>query len=594
MKKLLLFLLTSSIILSSGISVFASDAVFKDVKNTHWAYEYIKGGVEMGYFSGYEDNTFKPEANVTRAEAIKILTEFLGRATKKPANSKFSDVDVNSWYAPYVNVSEYMFPQKWTDENLFKSSSPVTREEVAYIVLTAMQYDYKKEKADLSLLKTFSDKEKIGFGLENYMALAVEFDVMSGYDDNTIRPDKTITRAEFATIMSRVSEQKKILDERREKVVAYMDRDRNLLWTVDEDLTYVLDSSGLPPEQVKGKTTLTYKKGRIYQGVAYSYAAGDIGSFLDYSVGQDENGVHTISGLTWQDLSSGGGSNTRTARIGNDCGASIELAYGSIGHKESISGVVKLSPMHGYPRVGQYKAPDQYNYNTVSSNKENGADVMYNSYSQLQKGDMIVKYNGSSAHSKMVIDVNVVYDENGKIDPVNSSITTHEQAKFTVSGEVKKYNEKLGCDVYWVGGTYPYTFENMFKDSYQPVTAEILIDPKPIQEVAVTDSIKEYSLDNLFTGTIQSTWMIADATIEIKDSNENTVQKSSILPTRNPEVYSNSSFKISMSKFNTLTGGLIKGKIEPEKLSSGDYTCTVTIRLVSGETFTVRDFDFTI
>ncbi len=597
MKKLFCLLLALCCFPMFNMTVLGNDALFNDVDNTHWAYEHIKSGVEKGYFSGYADGSFKPEANVTRAEAIKILTAFLGRTTAKPAESKFADVDVEAWYAPYANVSDYMFPEKWVDENLFKPDAPITREEVVYAVVTAMQYDYKIKRADLSYLKPFDDKEKIGFGLENYMAIALEFGVISGYQDNTIRPDVTITRGELSAIMSRISAQKEVLDERREQVVDYMEKELSLLWTVDEDLTYVLDSSGLPPEQVTGRTKYTYKKGRVYEGVPYSYAAGDIDSFLDYATQQDEKGIYTISGLTWQDLSSAGGSNIRTARLGNDCGASIELAYGSIGHPYSISGVTKLSPMHGYPRVGKYETPDEYNYDTAFYNEKNGKEVMYKAYSQFKKGDLMVHYNSSTdySHARMVADVKVVYDENGNIDPVNSVVYTHEQAQSNLKYEEKYYNEELGCDVYKIGGIATRrSFEKLYTAFYMPATTEILVDPRPIEKAVVTDSITDHNIDTLFTGIISSTWMIGEATIDIKDASGNVVQASSILPVRSAEVQYGNSFKIKMKNFQTNTGGLISGKIEPDKLPAGDYKCTVTVRLVSGETFTVRDFDFKI
>lgn len=592
MKKLFSFILIISMML--GTVAYAADLT--DINKTHWAYNDIQLGIEKGFFSCYPDGSFKPERNLTRAEAIKVITEFLGRTVAKPTESEFTDLDINSWYAPYIHVSDFLFPEKWIDEKLIKADKPITREEAVYALITAMRYDYKKADADLSLLKGFKDKEKIGFGLEPYMALALEFGVVSGYQDNTLRPDANITRGEFAALMSRVSKQNDILNARREQVLDYMSKNAGVLWKSDKDFDYVLQS-GITPEEASKSKVLHIKKDRIYRGVIYSYASGDISSFLDYSIGQDENGVHTISGLDWQDVSTAGGSSSRTALIGNDCGGAAQLALGSIGHDIAVSGVTKLSPNLGYPRVGKYKSSLDYNRATLLFCYENGEDVMYKAYSQLKKGDLMcwVSSVDWSSHVRMVADVKVVYDENGKIDPEKSLIICHDQTKGNLQNELTYYDEKLGCDVYYIGeyNSTKFSFKENYNKGYIPTTVKILIDPSPIPKAEVTDSLKEHNIDNLFKGTINSNWMIDKAQIEISDSSGNVVQKSSIAPVRTPEPQYGYIFKITMSKFNTTTEqGLINGKIDVSLLPKGEYNCKVKIRLVSDEEFTVREFNF--
>ncbi len=597
MKKILSSMLATIMML--GVSAFAEGTDFSDVKKSHWAYSDIQQGTENGLFSGYPDGSFRPGANLTRAEAIKILTVFTGRVAAKPSESKFKDVDVNAWYAPYVNAAESFLPEKWADEKLFRPGVPITREEAIYAIVTAMHYNYKEDRADLSYIKSFSDKEKIGFGLEDCIAIAVELGIISGYDDNTIRPNANITRAELATLMSRLAKLKAVTDERREKVVEYMKEEMLVLWKSDKDFSYSLTSEEVPPEQLdESYKSKIYKivKGRVYQGVPYSYAAGDLNSFLDFSTGQDANGVYTVSGLSWEDLSTAGGSSVRTARIGNDCGASIQLAYGSVGHTRSISGVTKLAPDHGYPRVGKYKTPSKtYNVNTPETIAMNTPEVMYQSLSQLQKGDMILYsgVDGANSHTKMVTGVKVIYDESGKIDAKESYVLTCDQTKGRFTKEKKYYDEKLGCDVYQIGSDeYKTTFEKVVKDSYIPATAEILIDPTPVEKPVVTDSLSRPTQFNIFTGTIKSNWMIASARMDIADASGRIVQTATILPVRSAEVAFGYAFKINMSKFENSRPGLIEGKINIDELPKGDYHATLTVRLASNEEFKVRDFDF--
>ncbi|RAV23518.1 S-layer homology domain-containing protein, partial [Staphylococcus warneri] len=48
-------------------------STFKDVPKSHWSYESIKQVAEKGLVAGYSDGTYKPSAQVTRAEFATFL-----------------------------------------------------------------------------------------------------------------------------------------------------------------------------------------------------------------------------------------------------------------------------------------------------------------------------------------------------------------------------------------------------------------------------------------------------------------------------------------------------------------------------------------
>ncbi|MDD4351530.1 MAG: S-layer homology domain-containing protein [Candidatus Gracilibacteria bacterium] len=54
-----------------------AEGAFSDVKEDDWFYKYVYSAKELGYLGGYEDGTFKPDQNITRAEASKIVYQFL-------------------------------------------------------------------------------------------------------------------------------------------------------------------------------------------------------------------------------------------------------------------------------------------------------------------------------------------------------------------------------------------------------------------------------------------------------------------------------------------------------------------------------------
>jgi hypothetical protein len=56
-------------------------SLFKDVKSSHWASEYIKLAVEQGWVSGYVDGTFRPDQQITLEEGCSALLKLLGYDT---------------------------------------------------------------------------------------------------------------------------------------------------------------------------------------------------------------------------------------------------------------------------------------------------------------------------------------------------------------------------------------------------------------------------------------------------------------------------------------------------------------------------------
>ena len=94
---------------------------FKDVTTEHWAYKTINFAKIMGWISGYEDGTFKPDNPITRAEAITIINRMLqrtgdiGRINSDNTLKKFTDI--NGHWAYYgileaTNSHEYEFDDK--------------------------------------------------------------------------------------------------------------------------------------------------------------------------------------------------------------------------------------------------------------------------------------------------------------------------------------------------------------------------------------------------------------------------------------------------------------------------------------------------
>lgn len=92
-----------------GIDNVQSENPFVDLEEKHWAYENIMSLYRAGLINGYEDKTFRPESEISRAEVMTVVNKILGRNpseayVKSLDYNPFNDLDRGKWY--YVDVLE--------------------------------------------------------------------------------------------------------------------------------------------------------------------------------------------------------------------------------------------------------------------------------------------------------------------------------------------------------------------------------------------------------------------------------------------------------------------------------------------------------
>ena len=157
MKKLLAMVLALVMTLSLAVSASA----FKDDKDVSADYaEAVAVLNGMDVFKGYEDGSFKPTGNITRAEVATIIYRiYTGDVAKNDTSglystyNKFSDMTGAGWAAGYIGYCANAELVKGYPDGTFKPSGNVTGYEVLAMILRAVGYDKNGEfsGADWSL-----------------------------------------------------------------------------------------------------------------------------------------------------------------------------------------------------------------------------------------------------------------------------------------------------------------------------------------------------------------------------------------------------------------------------------------------------------
>ena len=87
--------------LATGIEVDPDATVqFKDVSPEHWAYAYIAALTDAGYLAGDTDGNFRPEDNITRAELAVVLNRVAG--VENGEGTVIDDVPTTHWAYGYI------------------------------------------------------------------------------------------------------------------------------------------------------------------------------------------------------------------------------------------------------------------------------------------------------------------------------------------------------------------------------------------------------------------------------------------------------------------------------------------------------------
>ena len=135
---------------------WSTESGYSDVSSSDWYNNAISTLSNLGVITGYEDGTFRPNASISRAEFVTIATRFFDYAAEYEGT--FSDVSYSSWYADFVQAAVDMGLVNGYENGTFRPNASITRAEAVAIVNRVL---LRRPDADhllpWSVMNTFSD-----------------------------------------------------------------------------------------------------------------------------------------------------------------------------------------------------------------------------------------------------------------------------------------------------------------------------------------------------------------------------------------------------------------------------------------------------
>lgn len=178
----------------------APEMPFTDVNEGDWFYDVVLYAYDNGLMTGVSATEFAPNQTTTRGMIVSMLARLEGVTSAEDAG--FADVAANDWYATAVNWAASVGVVNGYEDNTFRPNAPITREQMAAILYNYA--DYKgydvSARADLS---DYADAASISSWAEDVLSWANAEGLINGMTATTIDPQGATTRAQTAAMFER-------------------------------------------------------------------------------------------------------------------------------------------------------------------------------------------------------------------------------------------------------------------------------------------------------------------------------------------------------------------------------------------------------
>lgn len=185
---------------------------FVDVPEDFWGATAIAKAVSMGFLVGYPDNTFRPQAPLTRLQALISLAKGLGLKDGNPkVLQAFGDRPQIPSYAlnAIAAATQHYLVVNYPKPERLQPLRNITRGEIAALLHQALVVNQKLPVIPcpftvdpLPHLPTFSDVQH--HWARPYITAIANLGLIQGYQDGTFKPDDNLNRAEFAALLNQI------------------------------------------------------------------------------------------------------------------------------------------------------------------------------------------------------------------------------------------------------------------------------------------------------------------------------------------------------------------------------------------------------
>ncbi|WP_426455230.1 S-layer homology domain-containing protein [Paenibacillus sp. S-38] len=194
---------------NSIYTVIEHGKTFGDLSG-HWAKKDVETLAGKLIVGGVSETEFAPDEQITRAEFAALLVRALGLTEESAAG--FSDVRAEDWFSGAVGAAQRADLIGGFEDGSFQPQAPITREQMAAMIVRALKLGGQEVKAKESLLEPFSDRSEISGWAQVAAAQALAAGIIQGTTDSTFSPQEKATRAQAAVMLKRTLQTLKFMN----------------------------------------------------------------------------------------------------------------------------------------------------------------------------------------------------------------------------------------------------------------------------------------------------------------------------------------------------------------------------------------------
>lgn len=176
----------------------AASAAYKDVPDTCWSYADITEATNAGIFKGTSATVFDRKSNISRAQFVTAMGRLFGWDSVSPETPTYTDCDASRWYYSAVETAHANGALP-TYTTAFRPNAPITREEMASMLVRALGYNTLAGKMSTVQLPFTDITSNRG-----YIAVAYDLGIINGTTADTFAPKGSATREQAAVMLMRV------------------------------------------------------------------------------------------------------------------------------------------------------------------------------------------------------------------------------------------------------------------------------------------------------------------------------------------------------------------------------------------------------
>ena len=178
---------------------------FTDMDNYWWAMDAVNDLASKGIIKGRSETEFDPDSKITRADNTVLLLRVLGKTAT--FSEYFADVYPDKYYYNEIGMAKELGIASGVGDNCFDPDAKIKRQDMATLAYRVLAKEgLLTTIPNTTVLNKFVDADEIYFYAREAMAACIDKGLMSGYGDNSIKPNEYASRVEVALFIYRISQ----------------------------------------------------------------------------------------------------------------------------------------------------------------------------------------------------------------------------------------------------------------------------------------------------------------------------------------------------------------------------------------------------